>query len=64
MAGPTLPAGPYCQLNHNTFKDQYVTYDGFFTETVGVVFLDGSPSCQVQVVCGGSLAYCMIPPLP
>ena len=67
-AGATVPPSPYCHINHQTFPDQYVTYSGFFTVTVGVLFLDGSPSCQVQVVCGGTLGnvafVCSRPPLP
>lgn len=62
-AAPPVPA-PYCQLNHDLFQDQYVTYDGFTHVVVGVRFLDGSPTCQVQVVCWGETFECVLPPLP
>lgn len=58
-----VPA-PYCQINHDTFQDQFVTYSGYTDLTVGVVFLDGSPSCQVWVVCWGELVECRLMPLP
>lgn len=60
---PPLPA-PYCRINHDVFADQYVTYSGFTDVTVGVRFLDGSPVCQVHVVCWGEHFACDLPPLP
>lgn len=57
------PSDTVCVWNHSTLPDQYVTYTGYFTETVGVRFIDGSPFCEVQVVCGGTLVWCSIPPV-
>jgi hypothetical protein len=70
VAGAAPPAPPplACVWNHQVVHDQYVTYSGYATVTVGVRFLDGSPLCQVQVVCGGEINgngfVCVIPPLP
>lgn len=55
---------PYCEWNHDVMRDQYVSYNGLTWFVVGVRFLDGSPLCQVHVVCYGEWFECRIPPLP
>lgn len=63
-ASAASQSAPSCMWNHDVVQDQYVSYNGFTDATVGVVFVDGSPLCQVWIVCWGTWFYCTIPPLP
>lgn len=68
LGAPTIAAAsesvPYCSWNRALVQDQYVSYSGYTDATVGVVFIDNSPFCQVQVVCWGTFFVCLIPALP